>query len=272
MYRHSPLESAASLKRLEKLAIKQQFETTLAKSTKSNPLLACGHKVFSQNDEDGLIAEICRRIHSHALGCFVEIGVGDGSENNTLHLLLKGWRGLWFGGESLAYKKLSNRLLFTHCWIDTDNVVGLITKKMADAGLDQIDLFSLDIDGNDWHIAKTLLENKIQPSIFVVEYNASMGPDVKWVMPYDAKHQWDGSAYFGASLSAFHELFDKHGYMLVACNITGANAFFVKKKFSPAFDDLPSSHTSMYMPANYLPYPFEGHPNSRKFLATVIAS
>lgn len=270
--RQSALESAASLKRLEKLAIKQQFGDALAKSAINNPLLSSGFKVFSQNDEDGLIAEICRRIHPNKLGRFIEIGVGDGSENNTLNLLLKGWHGLWLGGQPLAYSKLSSRLNFVQCWVDTENVTELIKKEIGVADFDRIDLISLDIDGNDWHIAKAILEGKIEPSIFVVEYNATMGPEIIWIMPYNANHQWDGSAYFGASLSAFNQLFEKHDYMLVACNITGANAFFVKKSFSNVFQDVPHSYTSKYMPANYLPYPTEGHPHGQKFLEAVIAS
>ncbi len=53
-----------------------------------------GHKVWSQNDEDGLLQEIFRRIGT-ASRSFVEFGVSDGRECNTLKLLVQGWRGLW---------------------------------------------------------------------------------------------------------------------------------------------------------------------------------
>lgn len=270
--RQSVFEAATSLKRLEVLAIQQRIDTLIAKSATNNPLLKNGFKVFSQNDEDGLIEGICRRLHLDKSSHFVEIGVGDGSENNTLHLLFQGWRGIWLGGEPLAFSKLSDRLTFLRCWVDQDNVAKLIESEMKAAGFDHIDLISLDIDGNDRHIAEAILENKLHPSIFVVEYNATMSPEVSWTMPYDAGHQWDGSAYFGASLSSFHGLFERHGYMLVACNITGANAFFVKKEFSKAFEDIPENWKSIYMPANYLPYPTGGHPHGQKFLKTVLAS
>jgi len=54
-------------------------------------------QVFSQNGEDGIIAEIFSRIGS-TTKTFVEFGVGNGTENNSAYLLLKGWSGYWFEG------------------------------------------------------------------------------------------------------------------------------------------------------------------------------
>ena len=48
-------------------------------------LLRFGFKVYSQNEEDGIINEIFQRIGT-TNKTFVEIGVGNGLENNTLHL------------------------------------------------------------------------------------------------------------------------------------------------------------------------------------------
>src|SRR6186713_3003648 len=45
-------------------------------------LLKFAHQVCSQNGEDGMIREIFRRI-GEANRCFLEIGVGDGIENNS---------------------------------------------------------------------------------------------------------------------------------------------------------------------------------------------
>src|SRR4051794_12997040 len=56
-----------------------------------------GFKVYSQNDEDGIIQEIFARI-GIASKTFVEFGVENGLENNTLTLLLKEWNGLWIEG------------------------------------------------------------------------------------------------------------------------------------------------------------------------------
>jgi len=47
-------------------------------------------KVFSQNGEDGIIAEIFRRIGT-INRYFVDFGSSDGMENNTVFLLKQGW-------------------------------------------------------------------------------------------------------------------------------------------------------------------------------------
>jgi len=57
-------------------------------------LFSHAHQVFSQNGEDGIIAEIVRRA-GVTDWTFVEIGVGNGLENNTTALLLQGWSGWW---------------------------------------------------------------------------------------------------------------------------------------------------------------------------------
>ena len=41
---------------------------------------------------------------------------------------------------------------------------------------------------------------------------------------------WHGTDDFGASLKSFQKMLGNKGYDLVGCNITGANAFFVKKE------------------------------------------
>ena len=61
-------------------------------------LVRHGAKCFSQGDEDGIIAEIFRRIGPRHR-TFVEFGAGNGLENNTAHLLLQGWRGAWIDGD-----------------------------------------------------------------------------------------------------------------------------------------------------------------------------
>ena len=57
-------------------------------------LTLSGQKVYSQCDEDGMIREIFRRI-GETNKTFVEFGVGDGLENNTLALLFEGWVDWW---------------------------------------------------------------------------------------------------------------------------------------------------------------------------------
>ncbi len=65
------------------------FVTTLLASSKyDDPKRLNRHEgqVFSQNGEDGIIAEIFSRIGS-TNRVFVEFGAGDGSENNSAYLI-----------------------------------------------------------------------------------------------------------------------------------------------------------------------------------------
>lgn len=267
----SGLTVAATLARVESLLVQQRFDALRAEAVARNPLLAFGAKVFSQSDEDGLIEEITRRVGLGRSGTFLELGVGDGTENNTLNLLVQGWRGVWLGGVPLVAATLSERLRFHQCWIDLDNVVPTLRRELAAARIEQPDVISLDLDGNDFHLAKAMLEAALRPALFIVEYNATLRPSTRWAMPYDAAHRWDGSAYFGASLAAFHELLDAQGYRLVACNITGGNAFFVRREFDAAFADVPVDWRALFMPATYLPYAAGGHPQGPRFIASMLA-
>ena len=46
---------------------------------------------------------------------------------------------------------------------------------------------------------------------------------------------WDGSINMGASLTKLVEISLKKNYFFVGCDITGTNAFFVRKDFSDKF-------------------------------------
>src|SRR4051795_11525656 len=56
-------------------------------------------QVCSQDGSDGAVREIFRRI-GITNRVFVEIGVGDGCENNTAFLLSTGWSGYWIDGDA----------------------------------------------------------------------------------------------------------------------------------------------------------------------------
>ena len=62
-------------------------------------MLGSGYKVFSQNQEDGMVAEVFRRIGTTSRR-FIEFGVQDGLECNSTFLLMRGWRGAWIEGSA----------------------------------------------------------------------------------------------------------------------------------------------------------------------------
>ncbi len=70
-------------------------------------------------------------------------------------------------------------------------------------------------------------------------------------MEYNPQHNWDGTDYVGVSLKSLERLFDKKGYSLVGCNITGVNAFFVRKDLIGNHFEEPYTAENHYEPARY---------------------
>jgi hypothetical protein len=188
-----------------------------------------GFRTYSQNDEDGVIQEIFRRIGVQN-STFVEFGVEDGRESNAALLLYKGWRGLWIECDQRQYRKIrghfaaqlqTGQLQVRNAFVDRDNISELI----AAANLGELDLLSIDVDGNDYWIWQALA---IRPRVVVIEFNGKFRPPLKWVMAYNPKHRWDMSDYYGASLQSLADLGREKGYALVGCSLAGVNAFFVR--------------------------------------------
>ena len=195
-------------------------------------LLVYGAQYSSQNYEDGMIAEIFRRIGTISK-TFVEIGVGDGIENNTTALLSAGWNGWWIDGDKANCGKIESwihsrpgrdaRLKICHALVSPDNIQTYFSELGIPA---EVDLFSLDIDLDTYHIWKAL--KNFRPRAIVVEYNAGIPPNVEWTHPFEAGRIWDDTQAFGASLKTFERLGASCNYSLVGCDITGINAFFVR--------------------------------------------
>ena len=90
-----------------------------------------------------------------------------------------------------------------------------------------IDLLSLDIDGNELYVLNKL--KTISPRVIVVEYNAKFPPPIRKSIKYDPKFIWKYDDYLNASLQLLVDNLKKE-YALVGCNISGINAFFIKKE------------------------------------------
>lgn len=223
-----------------------------------------GHKVCSQQDEDGMICEIFRRIGT-TNRCFVEIGVGDGFENNTLNLLYEGWGGVWVDGcatsmaairsryaEWLAARRLAVQQQFVTC----ENVEALLASFALP---DDLDLLSIDVDGNDYYLWQTI--NQLHPRVVVVEYNAKFVPPTRWVQNYHPDSTWNGTDAFGASLASLTALAETKGYRLVGCSITGVNAFFVREDLLGGHFQAPFTAENFYHPPRYnlIPCFRDGH-------------
>ena len=222
-----------------------------------NPLNRSGAKVFSQNEEDGITLEIISRMGLQN-GVFAEFGVESGLEANTIILAILGWKGFWVSGDNLAFKvadiSTTSNFIYQKEWITSDNVVNFLDFGKSAIRASKINVISLDLDGNDYHIVEKILASKAEPDLFIVEYNPKYPPPFSFIMPYDANHRWTGSDYYGASIQSFVDLFKKFNYFL-ACSsgVSGSNAFFVHQSHKNLFRDVPEDIKSIWSPSRYHP-------------------
>src|SRR3989304_4040056 len=229
-------------------------------------LVPYGSKVYSQCNEDGIIAEIFRRIGTTSK-CFVEFGIGNGLENNTLALLFDNWHGLWIEASEQSVQAIdaafanvirAGRLKVIRSFITKDNIDGLIADNIEQR---EVDLLSVDLDGNDYHVLSAI--TSISPRVVVIEYNAKFPPPLVFCMDYDEAHVWSGSDCFGASLSFLEMDLRNKGYSLVGCNLSGVNAFFVRSDLVVDSFLGPFTAENHYQPARYhLVDVASGHPAS----------
>ena len=191
-----------------------------------------GFKVHSQADEDGFIHEIYRRI-GYRDKIFIEIGVSNGLECNTLFLLRQGWRGVWVDSDPDYCMEIRTRfnkelnsgdLVLKEIFINLEN-----TRSVFDESFDTqiIDLLSIDVDSNDYYLCQSLLK-LCRPRVVVLEYNATFPPPIEWEVEYFVDRRWNGTDHYGASLKSYELMMRRSGYLLVGCNMSGVNAFFVR--------------------------------------------
>jgi hypothetical protein len=255
-----------------------RLKAEIRESTPDNIVLS-GYKVFSQFDEDGIIQAMLARLPADRLSrTAIEIGCGDGLENNTHFLLLKGFSACWIDGspKNIAAVRrglgmtadAKTRLRVTERFVTTDAIEAVIDESCAFLGVTDPDFFSLDIDGNDLHVLVAAL-GSFSPKIICVEYNGKFPPPVSLAIRYDPAHSWAFDDYQGASLQAFCDVLT--GYTLITCNIAGANAFFVRNDFSDRFPSYPVE--KLFRPLRgHLRLWAAGHPPSLKWLRNSLES
>ncbi len=192
------------------------------------------YQVFSQNGEDGVLAEILRRVGAPSRW-FVEFGVESGREGNCIALAdVAGWQGLFMEADGshhhlLAQKYRWNTKIRTlHTTVTPDRITELFGYGDVPP---EPDVVSIDIDGGDYWVWQAM---EHRPRVVVVEYNSGLSPDERLVQPPDAG-PWSGTGFFGASLGALTALADHKGYQLVHCELAGANAFFVRSDLAVCF-------------------------------------
>lgn len=261
------IEINANISNIKSFQSHQLIDVQLQKHERyGNPkrLHSYGFQVNSQNQEDGMIHEIFKRIGTTDR-TFVEIGVGNGTENNTAFLLSQGWSGYWIDGDSSVLQVLNNKpeiqssLKIKIGFVNTEN----IHKIFADLEIPiEFDLLSIDIDQNTYYVWNEL--KSFQPRVVVIEYNAALPADINWKVDYSPQKMWDSTQNFGASLKAFELLGKELGYSLIGCDFLGVNAFFIRN------DCVGSSFLEPYTSENHYEPPRYGMVHRRGHLPSIL--
>jgi len=197
------------------------------------------YKKTSQNNEDGIIEFIFDRIGLKKIN-FVEIGF-DFYQNNSLNFLGKVNKGLFIDGSEDKVIKLKSIITLLYPFNNIGVIKKFIDKENLNSIIDdhfhnneEIDFFSIDVDGNDYYLFENL---EVRPKVICIEYNFWYGPHVKCSVPYDKNFIWEsGSTYSGASLNSLCELAKRKGYYLIALESHCVNAFFIRSDLKNNFE------------------------------------
>jgi hypothetical protein len=172
----------------------------------------------------GMVARVFELIGATNKVC-IEIGAADGKWLSNTYALINdgGWTGILIEGSKKSFGEL--QATYAGCPRAT------LVNRYADLGansLDSIltevacpvepDFLSLDIDGIDWWIWRSLSLH--QPRVILVEFNQAIPNDVLFVPDPDKRQ--------GCSLSALVELGHDKGYELAAT--TDRDGLFVRSE------------------------------------------
>lgn len=209
--------------------------------------------VYSQFGEDGIIEKIFEIIGVKSRTC-IEFGAWDGFHcSNTANLWTNGWKGILIEGVKSRFETLQNNVkdydclcINTYVTRDGDNSLDSIIER---TGIDPaVDLLSIDIDGDDYYIFKSL--NTVRPRVIICEYNPTIPAEIDLFAEYGSN--------FGSSVSALCRIANEKAYTLVA--ITDTNCIFVHNNLASCFAEYEAriSHIKLSGQISYLAVNYAG--------------
>lgn len=214
-------------------------------------LVESGFRVFSQNDEDGLLLRLFTHI-GYTNRYVIEIGSNcNGSdigipENLSANLIINhAWHGAVFEMDAVECEKMRYFFARDHStkhfhWerdgkntyfspliiqyaVSASNINELLLEVNSET---EPDLMILDIDGGDYAVLEGL--TAVRPRVIVVEFEKRFR-ERHSVVQFDRKNfseRWQQSG--SVSLPAWQKLLEPRGYQLITVGSCGFNAFFVR--------------------------------------------
>ncbi len=191
-------------------------------------------KIYAQFGEEYLFEYIFSNIGT-SNNFLVDFGAGtlNSGLSNSRYLIEKGWKGLLMDGNPEEENELIKKEFIT-----AENIVSLFDKYSVPK---EFDLLSIDIDGNDFWVLKSILESDYSPRVIINEFNGCIEEGERKIMKYNPSHSWQNNDYYGASFESFKDLLKGDsengiiGYTLVH-QIATTNMIFIREDLVPQFD------------------------------------
>ena len=210
----------------------------------------------SQYGEDGIIEKVMEVVGVRDKWC-VEFGSWDGKFcSNTFHLISEeSYSAVLIEGNPKRYKDLLKTFIGNEKVVPINTYVGFEKENGLDSILKDtsipkdFDLLSIDIDGNDYHVWKSVED--YQPKVVLIEFNPTIPKTVEFVQPPDPRLSQ------GSSLASIAHLAKTKGYELVCTTIT--NAVFVDAKFFDLFGIRDNSAEKMMTDESLITHIFCGY-------------
>ncbi len=190
-----------------------------------------GHD-YSQHGESIILSEIFKIIEPKNKFC-VEFGGGDGYQmSNTRYFIdTLGWKGLLM---DIAPR---NENVFQEV-ITPSNINDVLKKHNCP---ENIDLISIDIDGNDHHVLRNL---NYDCSVVIIEYNSHYSKNEEVYME-ETEIGWNGNEKsYSASYKHMRKVGEEKGYFLYK-EVAHCNLIFIKNEYKSLFKEFDDSTLSL---------------------------
>ena len=214
---------------------------------------------YSQYGEDGIIQEIFRRLTNSGVllnGWACEFGAWDGLYlSNTARLITEeGFSAVLIEGDQKRIKDLVKNFPGDNvkkiCSFVTHSGETSLENLLSTTAIPKdFDFLSVDIDGMDYYILKSL--NFFKPKLICIEFNPSIPNVINFVQPENYRIKQ------GSSARAISELASSMNYTVVAA--TRCNLFLLKNEYSQICD-VPAQDLDELVPGGQdVTYIFSGY-------------